>query len=632
MWVRAMMKESDERKMTRRRWLRSAGQWAAVAAAGRFVPAYAYAEVSGAAIPQRIAAGDGVIDLSVDEYSFRVNGRSGNAVALNGSVPGPLVRLREGETAVLRVANHLNEATSIHWHGLIVPADMDGVPGVSFAGIKPGETFTYRFPVRQSGTYWAHSHSGGQELQGLYFPLIIDPIEPEPFQYGHDYVVMLSDWSFESPATIIGKLKKQAGYYNFQKRTLGDFVHDLHSKGLGATIDDRLSWSKMRMDPTDFADVTGYTYSYLMNGLTPEGNWTGLFRPGESMRLRVIAAGAMTYFDVRIPGLKMTVVQADGQNVQPVEVDEFRIAPGETFDVIVRPEDRPYTLFAETMDRSGYASGTLTPRIGMRAAIPTRRARPLRTMADMGMDSSSMAGMDMSATSPGADVPEHHAHGVYTVDRERAKAAAQTEAGDHAAHRASAAVEAGLRGPSLPGSPAVPHGPDTHGAGNSSIPQVTRNRLSEPGSGFEHTKSRVLVYTDLRSFEAAERHEPSREIELHITGNMERYIWSFDGKKYSQASEPIAFHYGERLRLILVNDTMMEHPIHLHGMWMELENGAGEHQPRKHTVSVKPAERVTLAITADAPGQWALHCHLLLHMEMGMFRVVEVHQHGAPLK
>ena len=609
-------------------------------------PTEARADTKTAALPARQDTGEIVIDLSIDDFPLRVMGRTGMAVAVNGIVPGPVVRLREGQDAVLRVTNRLNEVTSIHWHGVLLPPAMDGVPGVSFVGIQPGETFTYRFPVRQSGTYWAHSHSGAQELLGLYFPLIIDPIEPEPFSYDREYVVMLSDWSFESPADIIGHLKKQAGYYNFQKRTLSDFFGDVGRNGWSATVKERLSWSKMRMDPTDFADVTGYTYTYLLNGLAPEANWTGMFRPGERVRLRFIDAGAMTYFDVRIHGLKMTVVQADGQNVQPVEVDEFRIAPGETFDVVVQPEDRAYTLFAEAMDRSGFTHGTLAPRAGMSAAIPPRRPRPIRTMTDMGMDASGtdgmagMAGKGASSTPkdgmnmPGIDIAGRDMQGMDTVQKVREQTAAKRAASTmddmpgmnmQDAGGGTAKSGGGLKGPSLPGSPPVFHGPDAHGPGNSSIAMAAVNRLDEPGSGFENSSGKVLVYADLKSPKPQpDQREPEREIELHITGNMERYMWSFDGKKYSEAEKPISFRYGERLRLILVNDTMMEHPIHLHGMWMELENGAGANQPRKHTISVKPAERLTVAITADAPGQWAMHCHLLLHMELGMFRVVEV--------
>ena len=398
---------------------------------------------------------------------------------------------------------------------------------------------------------------------------------------------MLSDWSFESPERIISKLKKRGGYYNYQRRTIADFFGDVGRNGFPATVKERWSWSKMRMDPTDFADVTGYTYTYLMNGLPPEANWTGLFKPGERVRLRFIDAGAMTLFDIRIPGLKMTVVQAHGQNVRAVEVDEFRIGPGETYDVIVEPENRAYTVFAEPTDRSGYTRGTLAPREGMTAAVPPRRPRPLRTMADMGMDMSGMKGME------GAKVTE----GMKGMDM----------------------------GAAAPGSAPVKHGPDTHGPGADTVAMVSRSRLDDPGSGFEDVEGKVLTYADLRSVTPFyDGREPTREIELHITGNMDRYTWSFDGKKYSEAKQPIQFRYGERLRLILVNDTMMEHPIHLHGMWMVLENGQGANQPMLHTVTVKPAERLLVAITADAPGQWAMHCHLLLHMEMGMFRVVEV--------
>ena len=656
--------------LTRRQLLQGAGAVGALTLFERFAPAYAWTDAKSAALaPEpggfggaQSAAGEGVIDLEIDNLPFKVNGRTGSAVALNGTVPGPLLRLREGQEAVVRVNNRLKEISSIHWHGILLPPAMDGVPGVSFAGIQPQSVFTYRFPVKQSGTYWAHSHSGGQELLGLYFPLIIDPVEPEPFQYDRDYVVMLSDWSFESPGRIVAKLKKQSGYYNFQRRTMADLFRDLGRNGFSATMKERWDWSKMRMDPTDFADVTGYTYTYLLNGLPPEANWTGLFRAGERVRLRFIDAGAMTYFDVRIPGLKMTVVQAHGQNVKPVEEGEFRIAPGETYDVIIQPEDRAYTLFAEAMDRSGYTRGTLAPSAGMTAAIPPRRPRPLRTMADMGMSgmegmegakatkgmkgtevakaTEGMKGMDMGAASknaekaPGMDMAGHDMQGMDAAEKTRQRISAQRQAAIDAARKGQdmAGMKMGgtgspsaLRGPSLPGSPPVMHGPDTHGAGNSSVAMSELNRLDDPGSGFEQATGKVLVYADLQSVKPFyDQREPEREIELHITGNMERYSWSFDGKKYSEAKKPIAFRYGERLRLILVNDTMMEHPIHLHGMWMVLENGQGANQPLLHTVSVKPAERLSVAITADAPGQWAMHCHLLLHMELGMFRVVEV--------
>lgn len=599
---------------TRRDLLRDAGAMALLAGVAGIAPAYA--QVPTAAAPGWASVGGSPIDLVIERVALPIDGRVGSAVAMNRMVPGPLIRLREGDEAVLRVTNRLSEISSIHWHGLILPADMDGVPGVSFAGIRPGETFVYRFPVRQSGTYWCHSHSGGQELLGLYAPLIIDPVRPEPFRYDRDHVVMLSDWSFEPPEQILAKLKKQAGYYNYQKRTVGEFFRDVGRDGFGATLGDRKEWGQMLMDPTDFADVTSATYTYLMNGQTPAVNWTGLFRPGEAVRLRFIDAGAMTIFDVRIPDLKMTVVQVDGQNVQPVPVDELRIGPGQTYDVIVRPGNRAYTIFAETSDRSGHARGTLAPQPGLSAAIPARRARPIRTMADMGME---MAGMAMGGTAKSASPPSN-VHGAARSDAHGGMA--MSAAGGPAMPTMGPGA---VPGPGLPGSPSVAHGPDTHGVGNSTVAMMARSRLDEPGAGLGNDGWRVLTYADLRSVAPlADRREPARAVELHLTGNMERYSWSFDGKKYSEAPIPIRFKYGERLRLVLVNDTMMEHPIHLHGMWMELENAGGPNQPRLHTVLVKPGERLTVAITADAPGRWAMHCHLLLHMEMGMFRVVEV--------
>jgi CopA family copper-resistance protein len=489
---------------------------------------------------------------------------------------------------------------------------MDGVPGVSFPGIEPGTTFRYRFTVKQYGTYWFHSHSGGQEQAGAYGSIIIDPAEPDPVRYDREYVIMLSDWSFSSVGSMIGKLKKQPGYFNFQKRTLGDFIRDGMQKGWLTTRDNYLMWAQMRMDPTDLADVTSYAYTYLMNGLAPAENWTGLFRPGERIRLRFIQVGVMTFQDVRIPGLKMTVVQADGQNVQPVEMDEFRMGPAETYDVIVEPkEDRAYTIFAETLDRSGFARGTLAPRPGMSAEIPPQRQRPVRSMADMGMQH--MNGMDPGGHNPGnattAEPETGMQHGMHE---------------DHAGEGIQDKREMHGR-PEIPGSKPVKHGPDDHGTGNQSVPDFTQSRLDDPGIGLGSDGRRVLVYTDLKSLRPyPDQREPEREFEIHLTGHMERFMWSFDGKKYSDAKEPIPFRYGERLRWTFVNDTMMEHTMHLHGMWMHLENGAGEHLPRKHTVIVKPAERVSVAITADTLGPWAFHCHLLLHMETGMFRVIEV--------
>ena len=653
--------DPGEPRLSRRRLLQGAGALGVLAALERLAPAYAWTDVLAAA-PRR---GRGpLIELTIEETPFRVGDRTAKALTINGTVPGPLVRFREGDEVTLRVANRLRETTSLHWHGLLVPPGMDGVPGVSFAGIKGGTTFDYRFPARQSGTYWYHSHSGLQELRGIYAPLIIDPIEPEPFASDRDYVVMLSDWSFEEPDAVLANLKKQAGYYNFQKRTAREFFSDMGRRGLGRTLSDYLMWSRMRMDPTDFADVSGYALAFLMNGLPPEGNWTGLFQPGQRVRLRFINAGTLTFYDVSIPGLRMTVVQADGQNVQPVEVDEFRMGPAETYDVIVEPKEAiAYTIFAEAMDRSGYARGTLAPRRGMSARIPERRPRPLRSMEDMGMsmegmkmDGMDMGGHEMPGTSedsagdgmnmpgmegdsgvghdmPGMDMPgmegdsaQDHAN-MPGMDRDSSMDH-RNMAGMHRDSTAAPKPRAGAeprRRSEIPGATPVEHGPDTHGTANQAVPEVTRSRLDDPGAGLGKDGWRVLAYTDLKALVPyPDRRPPGRELELHITGHMERFLWSFDGKKYSDAREPIFFRHGERLRWTFVNDTMMEHPLHLHGMFVELENGTGDYLPRKHTVIVKPAERVSVAITADARGNWAFHCHLLLHMEAGMFRVVRV--------
>ncbi|WP_074975216.1 copper resistance system multicopper oxidase [Nitrosospira multiformis] len=597
--------------ISRRHFLKGSGALGALFALDWILPAHARGSAINAVAPTTQLSGD-VIDLTIAETPFHVGERVTTAITINGTVPGPLLRLREGQDITLNVTNRLPETSSIHWHGILLPPGMDGVPGVSFPGIEPGTTFRYRFTVKQYGTYWFHSHSGGQEQAGAYGSITIDPAEPDLVRYDREYVIMLSDWSFSSVGSMIGKLKKQPGYFNFQKRTLGDFIRDGMQKGWRATLDDYLMWAQMRMDPTDLADVTSHAYTYLMNGLAPAGNWTGLFRPGERIRLRFIQVGVMTFQDVRIPGLKMTVVQADGQNVQPVEVDEFRMGPAETYDVIVEPqEDRAYTIFAETLDRSGFARGTLAPRPGMSAEIPPQRRRPVRSMADMGMQH--MNSMDHGGHNPGnATTGEPETRMQHDMHGDRAGEGLQDS---HEMHGR----------PEILGSKPVKHGPDDHGTGNQSVPDFTQSRLDDPGIGLGGDGRRVLVYTDLKSLRPyPNQREPEREFEIHLTGHMERFMWSFDGKKYSDAKEPIRFRYGERLRWTFVNDTMMEHTMHLHGMWMHLENGAGEYLPRKHTVLVKPAERVSVAITADAPGPWAFHCHLLLHMETGMFRVIEV--------
>ncbi|TDR52075.1 CopA family copper-resistance protein [Halomonas ventosae] len=536
------------------------------------------------------------VSLAIRRESILIDGKKARPFSINGESPGPMIRLKEGQDAVLRVTNLLDEPTSIHWHGLILPPGMDGVPGVSFPGIAPGETFTYRFPVRQNGTYWYHSHSGLQEQLGHAGPLVIDAAEREPFRYDREHVLLLTDWTFEDPMSVFRNLKTAEGYYNFQERTIADFFADVREKGLAATAEMRGMWAKMRMSSRDIADVTGSTYTYLLNGHSPEENWTALFRAGERVRLRVINGSAMSYFDVRIPGLKMTVVAADGQPVQPVPVDEFRIGVAETYDVLVAPEDdTAYTIFAEAMDRSGYARATLAPREGMAAEIPERRK-----IADRGMEA--MGAHDME----GMDHAEME--GVADGDMEGMDHSTM-EGMDHS----------NMQGMSDERSRMNANGMLAAGAAQPG------SRYDQAGIGIDPEARRMLVYRDLKAFTPwPDRREPERELELHLTGNMERYMWSFDGKKFSEVSGPIHFNKDERLRLILVNDTMMEHPIHLHGMWMELENGQGELIPRKHTLNVKPGERVSALITADAEGSWAFHCHLLYHMDAGMFRVVKV--------
>lgn len=521
-------------------------------------------------------------DLFIDQMPVNLTGRNRTALTINGSLPGPLLRWREGDTVTVRVKNRLAEPTSIHWHGILLPSSMDGVPGLSFKGIEPGGVFVYQFTLKQHGTYWYHSHSGFQEQQGVYGPLVIDPREPEPFTYQRDYVVMLSDWTDEDPVALMKTLKKQSDYYNLHKPTVSDFVRDVGKQGWSATAADRLMWAQMKMNPTDLADVSGETYTYLLNGQPPERNWTGLFRAGETLRLRFINGSAMSYFDVRIPGLKMTVIAADGQPVQPVSVDEFRIAVAETFDVLVEPTAAAYTLFAQSMDRSGYARGTLALQAGAIASVPALDPRPWITMDDMGM-----GGMDHGAM---ADMPD--------------MAGMDHSAMSMQAHPASE-------------------------QGNPLVDMQAMNpvpKLDDPGIGLRNNGRRVLTYADLRStFEDPDGRDPSRTLELHLTGHMEKFAWSFNGVKFSDA-EPLQLTYGERVRLVLVNDTMMSHPIHLHGLWSDLEDENGQFQVRKHTIDMPPGSRRSYRVTADALGRWAYHCHLLYHMEMGMFREVRVHE------
>jgi len=550
-------------------------------------------------------------DLSVGETPVNFTGEPRTGYAVNGSIPGPLLRWREGDTVTLRVANRLQEDASIHWHGMLLPANMDGVPGLSFHGIRPGGDYTYTFKVRQNGTYWYHSHSGFDEQKGIYGPIIIEPERPSPVRYDREHVILLSDWTDEDPRRVFAKLKKQSGYYNFNQRTAGDFFRDVREQGLSAALADRRMWGQMRMNPTDLSDVTGYTYTYLMNGTTPAGNWTGLFSPGERVRLRFINGSAQSYFDVRIPGLKLTVVAADGQYVRPVEVDELRIATAETYDVVVEPSGQEaFTIFAQSLDRTGYAAGTLAVRAGLRAEVPALDAPQLLTMADMGHG---MAGQDMPSMG--------------------AAAAAAPAADAHAGHKTPA------QPPAQPADPHAGHDTASTSAPMQTHPESERGnplvdmqamtpaaRLDDPGVGLRDNDRRVLTYADLRSlFDDPDGREPARTIELHLTGHMEKFAWSFDGIKFSDA-EPIRLKYGERLRIVLVNDTMMSHPIHLHGMWSDLENDAGEFMVRKHTIDMPPGTKRSYRVRADALGRWAFHCHLLYHMESGMFREVRVEE------
>lgn len=567
-------------------------------------------------------------DLSIGEMPVNITGKRRTAMVINGGLPGPLLRWREGDTVTLRVRNRLDVATSIHWHGIILPPNMDGVPGLSFAGIEPGGMYVYQFKLQQNGTYWYHSHSGFQEQLGVYGPLVIEAKEPEPFRYDREHVVMLTDWTDEDPASLMRTLKKQSDYYNFHKRTVGDFVNDVAEKGWAATLADRKMWAEMKMNPTDLADVSGATYTYLLNGQAPNMNWTGLFRPGERLRLRFINGSAMTYFDIRIPGLKMTVVASDGLYVNPVEVDELRIAVAETYDVIVEPTGEAYTVFAQSMDRTGYARGTLAVRDGLVAPVPPLDPRPLVTMDDMGMGGMDHGGMDhgsMEGMNSGSG------EGMQTMS---SMGGAPMPAIDHSKMPSMQGMDhgamAGMDHGSMSGMSGMTM--QSHPASEKNNPLVDMQamtptaKLNDPGLGLRNNGRKVLTYADLRSiFEDPDGREPSRTIELHLTGHMEKFAWSFDGIKFSEA-HPLVLKYGERVRIVLVNDTMMTHPIHLHGMWSDLEDEEGNFQVRKHTIDMPPGSKRSYRVTADALGRWAYHCHLLYHMEMGMFREVRVEE------
>jgi CopA family copper-resistance protein len=561
------------RAINRRQILLGTGAVGAGMAFAAYFPAWAQPVSAGIATPLPTVSGAD-ITLRIARQTMIIDGQASRAIGVNGTVPAPLIRLREGQNVRLQVVNDLDEESSIHWHGLLVPPAMDGVPGVSFPGIKPRSTFVYEFPIKQSGTYWYHSHSGLQEQLGHYGPIVIDPAGSDPVKSDREHVVVLSDHSQMSPDTIFRKLKQHAGYFNYQKQTLAGLI-----AGKDQTAKDRADWAQMRMDPTDIADVTGAAYTYLVNGHGPADNWTALFTPGQRVRLRFVNASSMTTFNVRIPGLPLTVVQADGQHVRPTTVDEFQIGVAETYDVIVVPPDnRAYTLVGESIDRSGMARATLAPSVGMTAAVPPLRARPLATMTDMGMDMAGMEGMqgmDMSMRNP-------------------------------------------KNAPSVAMTPGV-----------QTISPMPKDRTGEPGQGLGDAGHRVLTYRDLVALDRnPDVRAPSRSLDIHLTGNMEKFMWSFDGLKMSEMHAPIPFIKNERVRVNLINDTMMGHPIHLHGHFFELVTGHGDHAPRKHTVIVQPGGKVTFDLTADAVGDWAFHCHLLYHMYAGMMRVVSVRAAG----
>jgi CopA family copper-resistance protein len=548
------------------------GGGAALAGAAMVQPAWAHSGSDGLAAKAHGTLSGEDIRLTIAEARFPIDGRIGHAVAINGTVPAPLIRLKEGQNVRITVDNRLAEDSSIHWHGFIVPFQMDGVPGISFPGIRAGTSFTYEFPIKQSGTYWYHSHSGLQEQLGHYGPIIIDPAGPDPIQYDREHVVILSDWSFMHPHKLFTRLKQEGGFFNRQKRTLAD---RMNGKPDPMSPADRKMFAEMRMDPTDISDVTAAAYTYLINGHSPAENWTGLFRPGERVRLRLINAAAQTIFNIRIPGLKLIVVATDGVDVRPVEVDELQIGNAETYDLIVVPGDRAYTFVAESIDRSGMGVATLAPSAGMRAAVPPLRERPTLTMMDMGMG--------------------HGAHGsgaAMVMDHDM---------------RDKSKVDFKV------------------GPGVDMIAPMAMDRTGDPGVGLDNAGHKVLTYKDLVSLKPnSDTRAPTRRIDIHLTGNMERFMWSMDGEKLSENPEPYRFARNERVRLRLINDTMMTHPMHLHGHFFEIVNGNPGHQPMKHTVRVLPGGYVDLDLTADAPGDWAFHCHLLYHMHAGMMRVVSV--------
>ncbi|EEY88638.1 hypothetical protein F891_03177 [Acinetobacter sp. CIP 101966] len=553
-------------------------------------------------------------DLTIAEQTVNITGKPLKRITVNGKFVAPLLEFEEGDDAVIRVHNKLkNQDSSIHWHGLILPGIMDGVPGFNqFEGIAPNKTYEYKFKVRQNGTYWYHSHSKGQEQDGLYGALVIYPKNKTPLtsseKTDRDYVVLLSDFHNSTSDQITKNLKKEADYYQNRRETVFDVMKQVKRDGLKATWQDRSMWNQMRMLKTDMSDVTGYTF--LMNGKTPQQNWTGNFKAGEKVRLRFINASAMSFFDVRIPNLKMTVVSADGQPVKPVPVDEFRIGTAETYDVIVEPKQAHYQIEAESIDRTGFSVGTLHDENTSpvkQIEMPKPRPRSLLTMEDMGMnhDMSSMKGMnhDMSSMK-GMDHDmssmkgmNHDMSSMKGMDHDMSSMKGM----DHDMPMNSATVKAA----------SDKNDNTVFGWANASTPEGNK----------------ALQYSDLQSLDPQkDTRAAEREIEIRLGGNMERYIWTINGKKFNEA-DPLVVKYGERIRLKFVNDSMMAHPMHLHGMFMQLENGQDpSNMPNKHTVIVPPGKTITTLLTADELGEWAIHCHLLYHMSAGMMNKLIVAQ------
>ena len=601
--------------LSRRRFVTGVAAGASLVASGLMTRADANNNLSG-----------NTFNLTIGNQQVNFTGKNRIATTVNGSLPGPTLRWKEGQHVNMNVTNQLGVDSSIHWHGIILPEDMDGVPGLSFAGIRPGETFNYNFQLNQSGTYWYHSHSGFQEQTGVLGAIVIEPEGGEPFPTDRDYVIILSDWSDEKPESIYSNLKKQSDLYNWNERTLVDTWKDVQSQGVSATASERHMWNMMRMSDRDISDVNGTTYTFLMNGQTPADRWKGLFKRGEKVRLRFINAAAMTFFDIRIPGLKLKVVSADGQAIEPVTVDDFRIGVAETYDVIVEPEsDAAYSIFAQDIDRSGYALGMLTPDLSLNADVPTMDPRPILSHSDMGM-SMAHAGGGHSGMNHGnmASPKMNHANmdmanpkmNHANMDMANPKMNHANMADPHMNHRSPAPAGMGSTAP-------VIHKSSEKGPQTDMRAQMPQTQLNNPGIGLVDNGRRVLTYADLRNlYPTPDPRDPTREIQLHLTGNMQRYMWSMDGMAFVNA-EPLKFNYGERLRITLVNDTMMNHPVHLHGMWSDLETGDPKRIPRKHTVIVQPGRKISYLVTADARGNWAYHCHLMYHM-MGMFRVVEV--------